>query len=93
MGLSATYIYVDKMQAASRDTTIYATLPDYELVNVNFDWERIGGSPVDLSLFGTNVFDEKYINYVASTYNNGVEMYGVGQPRMYGMRVRYNFGD
>ncbi len=91
MNLSATYIYVDKMQAASRETSIYATMPDYELFNLNFDWEGIGGSPVDLSVFGTNVFDKKYTTYVAGLWLNGLETRQIGQPRMYGMRVRYNF--
>jgi iron complex outermembrane recepter protein len=92
MSASATYIYVDKMQAASRETTIYATMPDYELVNFNLDWERIGGSTLDLSLFGTNVFDKKYTTYVSGLWLNGFESRQIGQPRMYGVRLRYNFG-
>jgi len=62
------------------------------LVNLNIDWERIGGSPVDLSVFGTNVFDKKYTTYVAGLWLNGLETRQIGLPRMYGMRVRYNFG-
>jgi len=92
MSASATYIYVDKMQAASTETSAYATMPDYELVNLNIDWERIGGSPVDLSVFGTNVFDKKYTSYVGGLWLYGFETRQIGQPRMYGMRLRYNFG-
>jgi iron complex outermembrane receptor protein len=92
MRASVTYAYVDDMQAVSEAASIYATLPDYSLVNLNFDWAGIGGKPIDMSLFATNVFDDHYITSISGTYANGVETGQVGVPRMYGIRVRYNFG-
>ena len=38
MRASATYAYIDEMQAVAEAASIYATLPDYSLVNLNFDW-------------------------------------------------------
>jgi iron complex outermembrane receptor protein len=51
------------------------------------------GSPVDMSVFGTNVTDEEYITFLTGNWNNGLESGQVGQPRMYGVRFKYNFGD
>jgi iron complex outermembrane receptor protein len=50
------------------------------------------GKPFDLSIFASNVFNEKYITSISGTYENGVETGQVGVPRMYGVRVRYNWG-
>jgi iron complex outermembrane recepter protein len=48
--------------------------------------------PVDLSVFVTNATDEEYVTYVIGLWNYGIEGGAVGIPRMYGMRIRYNFG-
>jgi iron complex outermembrane receptor protein len=54
------------------------------------DWKQIAGKPVDLQLFATNITKQKYYTY--KTYSAGVTLFGnVGQPRMYGARVRYSF--
>ncbi len=89
---SVTYAYIDEMQAVAEEASIYATLPDYTLVTLNFDWSGIGGKPIDMSIFATNVTDEEYITSISGTYGNGVETGQVGVPRMYGVRLRYNFG-
>jgi iron complex outermembrane receptor protein len=92
MRASVTYAYIGDMQAVAEASSIYATLPDYALVNLNFDWTGIGGKPIDMSIFATNVTDEEYITYISGSYLNGLETGQVGIPRMYGVRVRYNFG-
>ncbi len=55
------------------------------------DHAGIGGSPVDMSIFATNVTDEEYQTYVTGNWGTGFELGQVGPPRMYGMRLRYNF--
>ncbi len=91
MTFSVTYLYTDERQAVSRETSVFAVLPSYETWNVNFNWYGIGGSPVDLSVFGTNVTDEEYISFLTGNWNNGLEMGQINVPRMYGARLRYNF--
>ncbi len=91
MRLSLTYVYTDEMQAVSKETSPLATLSDYELVNLNFNWSNVLGSPVDVSVFGTNITDEEYRTYLTGNWNAGFEFGQVGQPRMYGARVRYKF--
>ena len=62
------------------------------LFNLNFNWTGVFGSPVDISAFVTNLTDEEYITYVSGLWLNGFESGQVGMPRMYGARLRYNFG-
>jgi iron complex outermembrane receptor protein len=85
--LAATYSYTDSYYL--RETVV----PDYDLLNLNVNWNGLFGSPVDLSLFGTNVLENEYV----VTNNNLNDSFGftnavLGEPRMYGMRLRYNFG-
>ena len=92
MNVSGTYIFTDEMQAVSEETSIFATLDDYYLINLNFNWRSIVGSPVDLSVFATNVTDEEYVTFLTGNWNTaGLESGQVGVPRMYGARIRYNF--
>ncbi|MYM63924.1 TonB-dependent receptor [Pseudomaricurvus sp. HS19] len=86
-----TYVYNDEQQAVSKATSDYAVLPSYELVNASFNWKGILGSPMDFSLFGTNLLDEEYLSNVTGTWVNGLEAGRRGVPRMYGARLRYNF--
>jgi iron complex outermembrane receptor protein len=54
----------------------------------------MGGLPVDLALFVTNVTNEKY--RVAATSNLssiGADFVLLGEPRMYGLRLKYRFGN
>ncbi len=89
MVASATYVYNDEMQAVSEDTSPLATLSSYELVN--FNWNSIAGGPMDMALFVTNAFDEEYETYLTGNWVSGLEVGRVGKPRMYGMRLKYNF--
>lgn len=91
--IGATYTYTDEQLADGAAPRPVSHLPSTELVNLNVDWERIVGSPFDLSIFVTNVTNETYP--VASgggwtSFGFGDFLYG--EPRMYGARLRYNFG-
>lgn len=88
---TVSYIYTDDMQAVSKETTPFYKLPSYELVNANFNWNNIMGSPVDVSIFATNLTNERYLTNVTGNYYSGLEAGRRGVPRMYGARVRYNF--
>ncbi len=89
---SVTYVFTDRMQAVSKASSPLAVLPQYEIWNLNFSWDAMFGSNFDLSAFITNAKDEEYITYIAGTYvNAGIETGSVGQPRMYGARLRYTW--
>jgi len=89
---SATYVYTDNEQAVTKSASAFHTIPSHQLLNLNLSWDRIMGYPVDASVFVTNVLGEEYWTFVPGTYNAlGFETRVLGQPRMYGMRLRYNF--
>jgi len=87
----ATYTYTAKM-IASADSP-FGTLPSTNLVNLNASWTGVAGTPIDIAAFVTNLTKEKYPVYIGGTYYSaGIETLLLGQPRMYGLRVRYSFG-
>lgn len=92
MKAAVTYVFTDEQQGVGKDYSALAVFPQYELWNFNLSWNGIMGTGLDVSAFMTNAKDEEYITYIAGTYANGLESGAVGQPRMYGMRVKYNFG-
>ncbi|HQS94951.1 MAG: TonB-dependent receptor [Novosphingobium sp. 17-62-19] len=69
-------------------------LPSYGLLNATIDWKGVLGSPVDLSLFATNITKKNYIISNTGIYQTiGAQSVIYGEPRMFGLRLRYSFGN
>jgi iron complex outermembrane receptor protein len=63
-------------------------------VDANFDWRGVGGSPVDLALFVSNLTNQTTITFRQPLYNSfGFDSQLLGRPRMYGARIRVRFGN
>jgi iron complex outermembrane receptor protein len=100
LSVSATFTHTDKQIASHADDAFVAQigfnpgiLPATNLLNLNFNWNDIAGRPVDLSLFVTNLTNQKYwVNMANAFASTGYESIMLGQPRMYGARVRLRFG-
>jgi iron complex outermembrane receptor protein len=100
--VSATWTHTSRQYFSHGDDHAFAIgvipfnpshLPAVSLLNLNLDWRNVAGKPVDLSLFASNVTQEKY--WVASTNalsSTGADFVQVGPPRMYGVRMKYHFG-
>jgi iron complex outermembrane receptor protein len=71
--------------------TLYRNTPE-NLVNLNASWTSILKSPIDASVFVTNLTNAK--DYIGNTggISTGVDAVILAPPRMYGLRLRYNFG-
>ncbi|QZP07541.1 TonB-dependent receptor [Caenibius sp. WL] len=68
-------------------------LPSFGLLNASLDWRNVMGSNFDISVFGTNLADKKYAITNTGVYQTiGAQSQMYGEPRMYGVRVRYAFG-
>jgi len=90
VSLSATYSYTGNYLIVVAPDGI---LPSVELVNLNLNWNNIAQKPVDLSIFATNVTNEKYYtNILDQRASQGFITQPLAPPRMYGMRLRYRFG-
>ena len=83
-------------QATSGDysQTAAGLIDSYGLLNASANWDRILGKSLDVSLFGSNLTNKDYaIAQLGSFYNQfGIALTRFGEPRMYGIRLRYRFG-
>ena len=64
-----------------------------DLLDLNLNWDKVANSPVSLAVFVTNVTDLRYYTNVTDSFNGeGFNVAGIGAPRMFGARLRYDFG-
>jgi iron complex outermembrane receptor protein len=67
--------------------------PATNILNLNVNWNKVMGSPVDVAFFMTNVTNEIYPVGIGQSWTSaGFESLLYGAPRMFGFRVRYSFG-
>ena len=103
ISVGATFTHTDKQFSGHGNDKAFAQgaipynasiAPATDLLNLNLNWNAIAGSPVDLALFMTNVTGEKYwVSASNGLASSGAEWLILGAPRMYGMRVKYSFGN
>ena len=68
-------------------------LGSYGLLNATLDWKNALDSGLDVTLFGTNLTNKQYAISNTGTYQTiGGWSQIFGEPRMYGIRLRYSFG-
>ena len=69
-------------------------IPPNDIVNLNLNWNGVGGSPIGLALFVTNLTKEvvRIPNQFPFAFSGGAVHSGYMAPRMYGVRLRYDFG-
>jgi iron complex outermembrane recepter protein len=68
-------------------------LPSATYANVNVNWENVGGMPVDAAFFITNVTNKQYLLHANLQETNGATTSIVSEPRMWGFRLKYRFGN
>jgi iron complex outermembrane receptor protein len=68
--------------------------PPYSITNFDVTWRKVGGRDIDLSAFVTNAMDTVYRSATTGVTNSlgiGANIYG--PPRMFGVSLKYRFGD
>jgi iron complex outermembrane recepter protein len=61
-------------------------------IDLNLDWRNVGGQPIDFAIFASNVTNQTTYNYIQSLYYSfGFDVRYIGQPRMYGARLKVRF--
>ncbi|NLR73323.1 TonB-dependent receptor [Novosphingobium sp. ERN07] len=103
LSLFLSYNWTDKQPTAPFSTETFpdgtinepgVLLPSYGLLNATIDWKGVMGSPVDLSLFATNITKKNYIISNTGIFQTiGAQSVIYGEPRMFGLRLRYSFGN
>ncbi|MEJ6010028.1 TonB-dependent receptor [Novosphingobium aquae] len=66
-------------------------IPKQNFGNINVTWENIGGLPVDLSAYVTNVTNQKIVLHLNTQETQGLRSGFIGEPRMYGFRAKVRF--
>jgi iron complex outermembrane receptor protein len=94
ISIGATYVYTSDQNISSRAVTpLFYQIPDQHLLNLSLNWNDFMGQPIDISAFATNVTNNAYPQAVAQAWQSyGYESQLFNEPRMYGVRLRYNFG-
>ena len=65
----------------------------YKLVNFNAAWTNLMGTPLDVSVFVNNATQEEYNRAILNIYTSlGFDARTPGEPRTYGVQLRYRFG-
>jgi iron complex outermembrane receptor protein len=73
-----------------------ARLEPFGLLNLSLDWKNIAGRGVDAGVFVTNATNKLYRISNTDVFQPGALLYWstlYGEPRMWGVRLRYRFGD
>ncbi|RYY32988.1 MAG: TonB-dependent receptor [Sphingomonadales bacterium] len=93
--LNANYAHQSSVSTAQTNASFYRFLPAYGQLNASIGLRDIGGRPIDISLFGTNLTDTARPVGVLDQYNAGPGFVGLTytEPRMYGVRLGYRFGN
>ncbi len=92
--LAASYTYQSKFSTAQTNEAEVQYLPGYGYLNASVALKDIGGKPIDVELFGTNLTNALYATGLLDQYNtpSGIVTYTYAPPRMFGVRVKYRFG-
>ena len=79
--------------APAKFASEYGILPASTVVNLNVNWEKVGGLPVDAAFFVTNVTNAKVFLHANVQVGSGFLSNIIGEPRMFGFRLKYSFGN
>ncbi|MFT4056892.1 MAG: TonB-dependent receptor [Novosphingobium sp.] len=89
LNLGAVFTYT-----ASQRVDGYTSIPGYSLVNLNAGINEVAGTGFDLTLFAQNVTNKHYrVTSTGSYDSTGILDFMYGVPRVYGLRLKYAFGN
>lgn len=94
---SVTYSYQDDQYSSPSTLPIQepgALLESLGLLNLALTWENFLGRPIDLRAFMTNATNEVYRTSNSNIFNSiGVQTSIYGEPKMYGLSLKYHWGE
>ncbi|MGV7120462.1 TonB-dependent receptor [Sphingopyxis sp. 550A] len=91
MAFNANWTY-QSSQRVTPEAQPFDTIAGYGLVNLRFEWNNMFGAPIDLAVYGTNIFDKEYRVTANPGYNNSGFINSIyGEPAQYGVQARYRF--
>lgn len=92
IALTASYTWTGR-QYISPDANPFNILPSYGKLDLRASWKSILASNFDLALYMTNATNRTYAQGAYTLYSQlGFGTFGYAEPRMYGLQLRYSFG-
>ena len=94
LGFTANYVRQTSVSTAQTNASFYNYLPAYGLLNASINLRNVGGRPLDIGVFGTNLTNRTVPIGVLDQYASGPGTVALtySEPRMYGVRLGYRFG-
>lgn len=95
--LGGTYIYTAKYRSVNAADPVNhpenGMIPSSGVINLNVSWENLAGMPIDASFFMSNVTNKVTYLQVNDSTTRGFVTALLGEPRMWGFRLKYRFGN
>lgn len=93
--LSTSYAHQSEVSTAQTNQSYYKYLPGYGTLTAGIDLKDIAGHPIDVGFFMSNVNDATKPVGVLDQYASGPGALALTytEPRMYGVRIGYRFGE
>lgn len=93
LALSANWAYQSRFSTAQTNIARVPYLPGYDTLSLRAGLRDVGGMPVDVSLFMANATNNEFATGLQDQYAQfGNVNYVYGEPRTYGLQLRYRFG-
>jgi iron complex outermembrane receptor protein len=90
--IGGTFVHTASQQ--SNASTPIGFLRATDLLNLNATWKDVAGQPFDIGFFMTNVTNEKFHLAGGGFFNSfGFDSGPLNEPRMWGFRLKYRFGE
>jgi len=91
--LFVSYSHVDDQYTAPGPFEPGALVKGYGLLNASIKWNNFAGSGIDLMVFGNNLADKVYRVSNSNSFAGNLALSSLyGEPRTYGLKLRYRFG-
>ena len=94
LALSATWAYQSRFSTAQNNQAQVAYLPGYNTLALRAGIDRLAGRDLDINFFMANTTNNTYATGLQDLYNvgGGTVTYTFGEPRTYGVQLRYRWG-
>ncbi|WP_077036572.1 TonB-dependent receptor, partial [Pelomonas sp. KK5] len=90
--LSGNYAHQSSFSTAQNNLARVQSMPGYGTLSLRAALRRIGGQPLDVSVFVANATNRTYATGLADFYSSfGAVTYTYGEPRTFGVQARYEF--
>ncbi len=94
ISFGATFMHTDANQATSATATPLWLIKKLDMLNLNVNWDSAFGQPIDLAFFMTNVTNQGLILFPSQGFHQiTIDGGHVNEPRMWGFRLKYRFGN